>query len=77
VFWQSGTWCVCAVNLEGEPVAVLEGHANLQFAIDQADQLNQWNTAPPPEKAETLFEHGMRWLKQRFGTAAGFGRRTK
>jgi len=77
VFWKHGAWCVCAVNLEGEPVAVLEGHVNLQLAIDQAEQLNRWATKSPAEKTETLFEHGMLWLKERFGSVSGCGRRTK
>jgi len=74
VFWQSGAWCVCPVNLEGDPVHVHEAHQSLKLATDQAEQLNRWNTEPPPEKAETLFEHGMRWLKERFGTACCGGR---
>ena len=64
VFWKHGAWCVCAVTLEGVPVAVLEGHANLQLAIDQADQLNRWNTEPPA-KTKTFFQHFTRWFKGR------------
>ena len=68
VFWQSGAWCVCTVTSEGEPLAVFEGHANVQLAIDQAEQLNRWATKLPPPEKETVFGRLVRWLK---ATACG------